>query len=226
MLPKILTSGLFAGFCAGLIAALLQLIFVQPVLLHAELYEGGDLIYNMLEGAPSQPDIPGFDAMRDGLSVLFSALIYVGYGLILVAFMSIANAQGIAISAHQGIVWGLAGFVTIHLAPSFSLPPEVPGMASADLAARQVWWWGTAVATGVGLALIAFGRSALFMAAGAVPMVAPHLLGAPEPAVFTGPLPPEVASLFAVRALGVSMAAWATLGLFAAYFWQRETQDA
>jgi len=226
MFAKILTSGLFAGFCAGLIAALLQFVFVQPVLLHAELYEGGDLIYDMAAGAPSRPEIPGFDAMRDGLSVLFSALIYVGYGLILAAFMSIASAQGIGITPRQGIVWGLAGFVTIHLAPAFSLPPEVPGMASADLALRQVWWWSTAAATGVGLALIAFGRNAVLMLAGAALIVAPHLIGAPEPALLTGPLPPEVASLFAVRALGVSMAAWATLGLFAAYFWRRETAAA
>ena len=28
------------------------------------------------------------------------------------------------------------------------LPPELPGMAAADLAPRQLWWWGTAVSTG------------------------------------------------------------------------------
>ena len=45
MFQKILTSALFAGFCAGLIAGLLQLVFVQPVLLHAELYEAGKLVH-------------------------------------------------------------------------------------------------------------------------------------------------------------------------------------
>ena len=34
MFSRILTSALFAGAAAGLIAALLQLYFVQPVLLH------------------------------------------------------------------------------------------------------------------------------------------------------------------------------------------------
>ena len=43
MFSRILVSALFAGFLAGLIAALLQLVFVQPVLLHAELYESGAL---------------------------------------------------------------------------------------------------------------------------------------------------------------------------------------
>ena len=41
MFSRILTSAVFAGAAAGLIAALLQLFFVQPVLLHAELYESG-----------------------------------------------------------------------------------------------------------------------------------------------------------------------------------------
>ena len=43
MLTRIVTSALFAGAAAGLVAALLQFIFVQPVLLHAELYESGAL---------------------------------------------------------------------------------------------------------------------------------------------------------------------------------------
>ncbi|MFP3548422.1 CbtA family protein, partial [Rhizobium sp. SIMBA_035] len=45
MLTRILTSALFAGAAAGLIVALLQLFFVQPVLLHAELYETGALVH-------------------------------------------------------------------------------------------------------------------------------------------------------------------------------------
>ena len=41
MLGRIVTSALFAGFAAGLIAALLQLALVQPVLLEAEQFETG-----------------------------------------------------------------------------------------------------------------------------------------------------------------------------------------
>ena len=39
MFAKIAVSALIAGFGAGLIAALLQFAFVQPLLLHAELFE-------------------------------------------------------------------------------------------------------------------------------------------------------------------------------------------
>ncbi|MEI2612914.1 MAG: CbtA family protein [Candidatus Promineifilaceae bacterium] len=41
--------------------------------------------------------------------------------------------------------------LAFQLAPAFGLPPELPGMAAADLGARQVWWCGTALATGVGI---------------------------------------------------------------------------
>lgn len=223
MFSRIVTSALFAGFCAGLLAALLQLIFVQPVLLHAELYEGGELAYSAAEGAAAQQDIPGFDIMRDGLSVLFSALTYVGYAFVLVAFMSIAADRGAVINARTGLVWGIAGFVALHLAPAFSLPPEVPGMASADLTARQIWWWSTAAVTGLGLAMIGLGRSSVMWVVGAVLIIAPHLVGAPGPEIFTGPLPPELAALFAVRALGVGMAVWTVLGCLCGWFWDRET---
>lgn len=222
MFGKILTSALFAGFCAGLIAALLQLVFVQPVLLHAELYEGGELVHFGAEAVSAHPDLPGFDAMRDGLSLLFTVLIYTGYGLMLVAAMAMASEQGMEIDARRGIIWGLAGFTALHFAPAISLPPEVPGVAAADLVARQIWWWGTVAATLLALALIAFGKGWIAWGAAVVLLLAPHVIGAPHPDSFSGPVPPEIAALFASRALGIGLAAWALLGLLAGYFWQRE----
>ncbi|RKF14658.1 cobalt transporter [Roseovarius spongiae] len=221
MFTRILSSALLAGFCAGLVAAALQLLFVQPVLLHAELYESGALTHFGAAGAP--PGAGGIELKRDALSVLFMALTYVGHALILVAGMSVAAENRVAITPRAGIVWGVAGFAASQLAPAFSLPPEVPGVAAADLAARQVWWWGTVAAAGAALALIAFSRKPLFWALAVALIVAPHLVGAPQPDSLTGPVPPEIAALFAARALGVGMAAWAVLGLLCAWFWQRET---
>lgn len=223
MFQKILTSALFAGFCAGLIAAALQLVFVQPVLLHAELYEGGELVHFGADPVGAHPDLPGFDPVRDGLSLLFSALVYVGYAFLLVAAMGLASDRGATINARTGPVWGLAGFVAFHFAPAFSLPPEVPGVAAADLAARQIWWWGTVAATAAGLALVGLGRGWAAWGAGAVLILAPHVIGAPHPDSFAGPVPPEIAALFASRALGVGLVAWALMGLLAGYFWQRES---
>lgn len=222
MLTRFLTSALFAGAAAGLIAGLLQLVFVQPVLLHAELYEGGDLVHFGALAVSAHPELPGFDGVRDGLSLIFTMLTYTGYALILIAFMSVAQDRGAQINARTGIIWGVAGFVVFHFAPGFTLAPEVPGVAAADVGARQIWWFATVAATGVALWLIAFGSGWPMWGVAIVLLGLPHLIGAPQPDTFAGPVPPEIAALFASRALGVGMAAWVLLGAFAGYFWQKE----
>lgn len=223
MLTRIVTSALFAGAAAGLIAALLQLYFVQPVLLHAELYEGGDLVHFGTESTVSAiQDLGGIDAVRDGLSIFFTMLVYCGYALMLVALMSLAEARGAVISARTGIIWGIAGFIAVHLAPGFTLAPEVPGVAAADVHERQIWWFATVAATGIALWLIAFVRNWASYGIAAVLLLAPHVIGAPEPEVFTGPVPTELGALFAARAFGVGMAAWALVGCFAGHFWSSQ----
>jgi len=225
MFTRLLTSAVFAGAAAGLIAALLQLAFVQPVLLHAELYESGELVhFGAVVGEPAsaQQDTGGIDPLRDGLSVLFTVLIYTGYALVIVAAMALAEARGAAITARTGLLWGLAGFVVFHFAPGFTLAPEVPGVAAANVGERQVWWWATVAAAGVAVWLIAFSRHRVAWTAAAVLLLAPHVIGAPGPDHFAGPVPTELGALFAARAFGVGMAAWALLGCFAGWFWQRE----
>ena len=61
------------------------------------------------------------------------------------------------------------------------------------------------------------------MIGGALLIVAPHLVGAPEPEIFTGPAPTEIGALFAGRALGIGLASWALLGYFSALFLAQET---
>lgn len=225
MLSRFIISAVFAGAAAGLLTGLLQLVFVQPVLLHAELYEGGDLVHFGAEAVSAHPELPGFDLMRDGLSVIFTMLTYTGYALILIGAMSFAEERGTPINARWGILWGVAGFVAFHLAPGFTLAPEVPGVAAADVTARQIWWFATVAAAVVALWLIAFGRSPIMILIAAVLLAAPHLIGAPEPDTFAGPVPTEIGALFAARAFGVGLAAWVMLGAFAAYFWQREGEQ-
>lgn len=222
MLTRLLVSGLFAGAAAGLIAAVLQLLFVQPVLLHAELYESGELVHFGTEAVSAHQELGGIYPLRDGLSVIFTMLTYTGYAFILLAGMAIAEMRGAIITGRNGLLWGVAGFVAFHFAPGFSLAPEVPGVAAADVFDRQIWWWATVLAAGAGLWLIAFGRNWLAWGAAAMLLLAPHVIGAPEPDTFTGPVPTEIGAMFASRAFGVGMAAWLLLGCFSGYFWQRE----
>lgn len=227
MFSRIVTSALFAGAAAGLIAALLQLYFVQPVLLHAELYESGALVhFGATSTVAAEQELGGLDPVRDGLSVIFTMLVYSGYALILVPLMMLAQARGASITARTGLIWGLAGFVVVHFAPGFTLAPEVPGVAAADVQARQFWWFATVLAAGVAVWLIAFGANWAAWGTAIVLLLAPHLIGAPEPEVLTGPVPTEIGALFAARAFGVGMAAWVMLGAFAGYFWQRESAQA
>ncbi|WP_114390206.1 CbtA family protein [Notoacmeibacter marinus] len=220
MFTRLITSALFAGAAAGLIAALLQLVFVQPVLLHAELYESGQLAHFAAAEISAHQDVGGLDPMRDGLSVVFSMLLYSGYALILLPLMSFAEQRGQSLSGKNGLIWGAVGFLVIQFAPGFTLAPEVPGVAAADVGIRQIWWAGTVIAAGIAAALIAFTRNWISWIGAAILLLAPHLIGAPEPESFAGTVPPEIAALFAARAFGVSLVGWSLLGTFAAYFWR------
>ncbi|AXI44803.1 cobalt transporter [Sulfitobacter sp. SK012] len=223
MLQRVLISALFAGAAAGLIAGLLQLWFVQPVLLHAELYETGTLVhFGTGDVVSAHPELPGFDPVRDGLSLVFTMMTYTGYAILLLCAMSVADDRGAHIDGRTGLIWGIAGYVAFHLAPGASLAPEVPGVAAADVGARQIWWFATAGMAIIALWLIAFGKSWLGWGVAAILLLAPHVIGAPEPSQFTGTVPPEIAALFAARALSVGLAAWLLVGCFAGYFWQRE----
>ena len=223
MLTRILTSALIAGAAAGLVAALLQLVFLQPVLLHAELFEEGVLTH--FAPAPMSDTVvqlPGFSPQRDLLSVAFSMLIYAGFGLMMVAAMSLAETNGAKITPRTGIVWGIAGFVAVHLAPGFSLSPEIPGSSAADITLRQIWWFSTVGAAIIALWLIAFGRSPVAWLIASVLFLAPHVIGAPMSEVMTGPAPTELGSLYSARAFGVNLAGWVILGTLAGHFWSTE----
>ena len=223
MTRNLLTSALFAGVAAGLIAALLQFTFVIPALLEGELYESGARVHFVTQGTPqSERGSPGLggDLGRHAMTVGFSVITYVGFALILLACMVLAQRRGTAITPRSGLIWGVAGFIAIALAPAVGLPPELPGTPAADLAARQTWWLGTVVATAVGLGLIAFARGALPLL-GIALIAAPHLIGAPITPDYTGIAPPELAAHFVTLSLGASAAAWAILGSFTAWFWTR-----
>ena len=225
MFLRIATSALYAGVLAGLVAGVLQLVFVQPILLHAELYELGELTHFGRAAVKAEQEFGGIDPARDGLSMGVTALVYTGYAFLLVAAMALATTRGVTVTARQGIVWGIAGFIAVQLAPGFGLPPEVPGVGTTDVFIRQVWWFCTTGAAAVALWLIAFGRHWAHWVLAVVLLAVPHVIGAPEPDYFAGSAPPELASLFASRALGVGLAAWVMVGALAGYFWNRNAGE-
>ena len=237
MFARLVISGIFAGALAGCVGGILQLYFVQPLLLSAELYESGQIVHFGAGGSTANiaPGIiwGGFNTTRDTLSILFSIAIYCGYGLLLVAAQGLAQGltQGLTLAKtpasnnqtimRQGAIWGLAGFCAFHFAPSIGLAPELPGNASAALETRQIWWFTTALATALALWLFAFGGRSWHIALGIALILAPHIIGAPHSHNFHGTAPPELAALFATRSLGVGCIAWLILGTTSHYFYHR-----
>ena len=246
-----LTSALLAGFAAGLLAALLHFAFVQNLILLSEQYETGALVHFGASPAHDHADpaaapdvVPDPDAtagqadhahdhadgevgslQRNGLTSLFFGLAYVAYGLVLVAGFGLAEVYGKQVTLREGLLWGIAGFAAVQLAPAMGLEPELPGTMAADLAARQIWWLGAAVSTGMGLALLGYGRGLLTAGLAVLLLAAPHVIGAPELAGFTGVAPPELASSFAARSLGVGLIVWANLGALAGQLWASSSRS-
>ena len=132
-----------------------------------------------------------------------------GFALILVAVSEFAG--GIS-SWRSGVLWGFAGFAAFTLAPGLGLPPELPAMPAADLFARQVWWISTVVATGAGLWLIAFRGAGVFSIVGVALIVAPHIIGAPQPDSYETPIPEGLHHQFVVASTITSLVFWVLLG--------------
>jgi len=232
---NLLTSGLVAGLAAGLLCALLQYAFVQDKILLGERFELGELVHTTggtqvhdhatEDAAPetAQPETTagahqhaamGEDSplRRNLLTVLFSVLTYAGYGLVLAALMAVMQGRGHNIDGPRAVLWGLAGFLAFQMMPAMGLAPDLPGTVAADITERQVWWAMTAAATLAGLGLLAFGGNIGLRLSGAIAMVLPHLIGAPQIDDFYGSAPPELSADFAASTLGVGLLTWLALG--------------
>lgn len=228
MVRHLLVCAALAGAAAGLIAAALQLTFVVPALLEGELFESGERLHFVSDGTPqSVRAAPGLgeDLSRHGMTVAFNLVTYLGYGLILSGTMALAERYGRAATARAGIVWGIAGFIAVQLAPAIGLPPELPGTPASELAPRQAWWLFTVASSAAGLALIAFTRGAIPFA-GVALLLFPHLVGAPQLDTYWGVAPPELAAHFVTLSLGAALVGWATLGFFCGWFWERRHASA
>lgn len=218
-----------AGLVAGIVLAALQAYVTVPLILQAETFEGaappsqhagsmemGDASTDA-QPAPVQAEEEEAWAPTDGMErflyTLGANLVgAVGFGLLLVVASEFAG--GIA-NWRQGMFWGLAGFAVFTLAPSLGLPPNMPSMPAADLLPRQAWWMATAAATGAGLALLVFRRTVPLAVLGVLLIIAPHVIGAPQPASYETAVPPDLHRQFIVAVTVISLIFWAVLGTVA-----------
>jgi cobalt transporter subunit CbtA len=224
----------FAGLLAGILMTAMQSYATVPLILKAETFEnagageahdhGGAHDHGAASASTSGTEaaVPahthehdeeawapadGFErfAYTAGANIVAG----IGFALLLVA---VSEAFGGIAGWRQGLFWGFAGFAVFTLAPGLGLPPELPAMPAADLGARQVWWIATVVATGAGLALIAFSRSLPLAVLGVVLIVLPHVIGAPQPTSHDSPIPTELHRQFVVAVTVTNLVFWVAVG--------------
>ncbi len=206
MIQRTLLTGLLAGLAAGIVLTILYLGRIQPLLVLAEMYEGGA---DLAEHASFVRAVETF---------LFNLLAGAGYGLLLSALFTL-RARDVGVV--QGLLWGLAGFAALTLAPAFGLPPEVPGNFAAPLQDRQIWYVMTVASAVAGLALLVFAPPPALKILGVAVLALPHLIGAPQPEGLGGSPPPELAAQFVAASIGAMAVFWAVLGATAGWLYDR-----
>ena len=241
MLRKILTAAIFAGVLSGLGISIVQEFTTTPLILHAEEYENaeGPARNRLARYTPASFILTDAGETHDAARIedwapqaglerlvftgLSNIITGVGFALILVACFVL---YGKPVNGRQGVIWGMAGFAVVALAPGLGLPPELPGTFAAELAARQAWWFAASGCTALGLWLMIFRGSWAYSLAGLVVIALPHLIGAPHPGDMGGNVPPELAAQFVSASLATSAIFWVMLGWLSGTFYDREEDPA
>ncbi len=224
MLYRVFAVGLIAGLIGGAALTAVQFWKILPLIAAAEVYEDAPAAEHHAHDAMADHEAeawepaPGLE--RVGLTFLANLIIAVGFALVMSGGFALRQAfSGRSVDAREGLLWGLAGFAAFSLAPALGLPPEPPGMVSADILARQTWWLGTALATCSGLGLIAFARQRLLWLAGAALLLLPHVIGAPLRPDGHDAVTANIAAHFVAASLFTSAVFWCVLGASAGWLY-------
>jgi cobalt transporter subunit CbtA len=220
LFQRIFFAAVLTGLVAGAAMAGLQQWRVAPLILEAELYENAVPEPAAAEhehdvAAPAHEHDEEAWAPQDGVerisfTVAADILAALGFAFVLAAASVLS---GMEVTARNGVLWGIAGFAVFQLAPAFGLAPELPGMPAADLLARQIWWWGTAIATATAIFGIAKFQNWPAVAIGIVLILLPHVIGAPQlVGEHTSSVPAHLATEFAANTLFTGAAFWLMAG--------------
>lgn len=217
---QLFTSAALAGLLAGLLLTIVQQLQIAPLIHNAERYE---YAANNQASSPSdehshedwQPQ-PGIERSlyTGGANIVMA----VGFALLL---GSVTTLRGALLNWRSGLLWGAAGYTVFFIAPILSLPPELPGAQTAELATRQLWWVIAAACTAAGLALAVFGRGWAIKLLAVPLLAAPHLIGAPQPEGHGGTPPAELARAFVAASIIANAIFWLALGGLFGFFQRR-----
>lgn len=238
---RMLSAVVLAGMLSGLLLAAVQKIQVSQIILKAEEYEdaaaaAAAAAAALVAAAPAAHTHSAAQSHEheqdewqpaNGLErTLFTALadvtMAVGFGLLLAVAFCLRGEKG---GWRTGLLWGLAGYVVFFAAPSLGLHPEIPGTEAAPLADRQFWWSMTAALTAGGLSLLVFAKHWPLKVIGAVLLIVPHLIGAPQPEMHHSAAPAELAHAFIYATAIANAVFWLALGSLMGLFYKRFAQS-
>jgi cobalt transporter subunit CbtA len=208
---RLMTIVLVAGIAAGLALAAVQIATIGPLIRVAEQYETATAGHDHPATAAPAEWQPSDGFERTGYTVLGTLLVGIAYAALLFGGAALLSFE---VDVRRGILLGLAGFA--------SLAPRPPGVAGAELHSAQIWWIATAIATAIGLALIARARGRWSSRiAGPIVLVAPHLVGAPHAEPARTDALRELSSRFAVTSVATQAVFWLVLGVIGGYVYQK-----
>ena len=233
MIGRLVLAALIAGMAAGLNYGGVQHVQTTPLILAAEVYEtapahdhAAAVTDPAVTIAPAPEHVKEWapaDGWQRTLSTTISSMITgAGFALLLAG---VSLLTGLPITPKNGLIWGICGFLAATVAPGAGLAPELPGMPTADLVSRQVWWVATIAATGAGIFLIATKRELLWLAAAVVLIALPHIVGAPQPLTHETAVPAGLAASFAANTIAASAVLWCLIGLFLGLALQKFGKD-
>lgn len=200
MLKRIIVAAALAGLVSGLSLTAIQRLQVTPLIRQAEVLE-----------SHVHATAPSLLATTSANVVLAT-----GFALLLGSAFSLRRRTGWRV----GLLWGAAGYAVFFLAPALGLPAELPGTESAPLRDRELWWAGTAACSAAGLWLAAFARRPLLRLLGVALLIAPHLIGAPHPAVHGGTATVEMTGDFIRAAYIANALLWLSIGGWFGFFYR------
>ena len=185
--------------------------------------EGAAVTTEHDHGAEAWEPADGFE--RNAFTVLADILTGIGFSLLLVAAYAL---RGERVDWHKGFCWGLAGFAVFTLAPNLGLPPEIPGTEAAPLLDRQMWWLATVILTAGGLALLFLSKQVkpVYYLVAVAMIVAPHAIGAPQPAEYHSAAPESLAHRFIVAVTMTSFLFWVAMGTLTGLLYKRVFKEA
>lgn len=229
---RIIYSAVLIGMASGLLLSLMQIVAVDPIIFAAETYEITDAETSVAESHENQSSgdwAPADGTERTFYTALSNISAGIGYAAILLALMSqFWLPKQLVISPQHSLLWGIAGFAALYLAPGIGLPPEIPGIQAAPVEHRQIWWVLTVLCAGIGLGILAWVQPKM-KAIGLLFLALPYLVGAPshQGPEFEHPDPAAIEALielhqrFIITSGIVNLLFWIALGLACGYAFNR-----